>query len=71
MSFNPSLNFYSSRSSTTPSRGGQVQDPLAPLERKLDSIFNMLTQQNQQMVALQDQGGETLEQLGTLRRGDP
>lgn len=56
------VNFYSRN-------GTRAQDPgLAPLEKKLDGIFNNLTQQNHQMTTLQEQGEQTLLHMGESRR---
>lgn len=54
------VNFYSRN-------GTRAQHPsLAPLEKKLDGIFNILTQQNHQMTALQEQKEQTLQHMGNL-----
>lgn len=64
MTSNLPVNFYG-RNPTVGARG-RVQDPLATLDKKLDGIFGILTEQNHQMVTLQDQGEQTLQQIGSL-----
>ena len=62
------VNFYGSTKSVTPTNRGRssAHDQLASLDKKIDGLFNILTEQNQQMVALKEQGEQTLLKIGGL-----